>query len=119
MLLFALLGFELGWLGAFLVPVVLPGGVEGLSVLVAVAGNLAAGWSAALGTGRPVGAASPAVGWFLAVLFAATTTSNSSLIVPSSIPGEAGSGAVVLAFLVLGALAAIVAVAWQPRRIRG
>jgi hypothetical protein len=114
--LFTLLGFELGVLGAFLVPVVLPGGVPGLAVAVAVVGNVLAGLLARRAVGTRLAALAPAAGWAVAAFLASLQMPNSSVVVPASVPGVRFSGWVSAGFLLLGSLAALAPLGRRPRR---
>lgn len=113
--LFTFVGFELGVVGAFLVPVVLPSGIPGLAIAVAVVGNLLAGWLAGRALGTGVAALGPAIGWIIAALLASLTAPNTSLIIPASIPGITGGGLVTIGFLVVGFVAALAPIAFGPR----
>lgn len=114
-----LLGGVLGIWGAFLVPLRLPGGVEGLAAVVAVGGNLAAGVLAARGTRTVQAAAMPGLGWLVAVLLVLTVVRPADeVILPGRIPSDPGVGVVGTLFLFGGALGAVVAVLLAGRFTR-
>jgi hypothetical protein len=116
---FAALGVLLGLVGAFLVPLRLPGGVEGLSVAVAVVGNLVAGRLAAAGLDHPWGAALPGVGWLVVAVLAGSARASGGLVIPGSLPVDPGVGHTGSAFLLAGTLAAVAAVVLAFRAARG
>ena len=118
-----LLGVVLGVLGTFLVPLRLAGGVEGLSILVAVVGNVAAARLGAFGFGTPLAAAMPGIGWLVAVLVLAGGLPGMSghaqdVLLPGKLPADPGIVAVGTAFLFGGAVAALAGVLWASHRIR-
>lgn len=106
-----LLGVALGVWGVFLVPLRLPGGVEGLADVIAFGGNLGVGVAAAYGARSLPAAATPGIGWLVAVL---TTSSlvrpSDEVILPSSLGSDPGIGTVATLFLVAGAVGAVLAV---------
>src|SRR3954466_4884585 len=114
-----LLGAALGVWGAFLVPLRLPGGTEGLAVLVAFAGNLAVGVGAARGARSVPAAATPGIGWLIAVLLLSSVARPSDeVILPSRLPTDPGIGTVATMFLFAGALGAVLAVVVANRLAR-
>ena len=115
-----LLGAALGVWGAFLVPLRLPGGVEGLADVIAFGGNLAVGVAAARGTGSLPAAATPGVGWLLAVLVLSTFGRPSDeVVLPSRLGTDPGIGTVGTLFLLAGAAGAVLAVVAANRYTRG
>jgi Family of unknown function (DUF6113) len=97
--------------GAFLVPLRVGTVPVPVSVVVAVVGNLALGIAGARVVGRWVGAVLPGLLWLALALVLGSKRSEGDLVVPA--------GAVGLAYLVLGAVAATAAVVLaQPRRTR-
>jgi hypothetical protein len=109
-----LLGALLGIWGAFLVPLRLFGRIEGLAVVVAVVGNLGAGLLGGIGTGTRLGAALPGAAWLIVAVLSGITRSEGDLVVPGGIPSDPGVGTVGMAFLLLGAVAAAIAVGIGP-----
>ena len=67
-LLLLVLGAAIGVWGAFLVPVRLPGGVEGLADVVGFAGPLVVGYLGAVGLGVAPAAVFPGIGWIVSIL---------------------------------------------------
>ena len=115
-----LLGAMLAVWGLFLVPLRLFGGVEGLSVLIAVGGNLGAARLGGFGFGTPLAAAMPGIGWLVTVLlFAGGLSSHAQdVLLPGKLPPDPGVVAVGSAFLFGGALAAFAGTIWVGRRAR-
>ena len=115
----ALLGVELAVWGAFLVPVRLPGGIEGLSIVIALVGNVLAGFLAAVGTRRVDAAAVPGIAWLVAALVILTVRSPADeLIIPGSLAYDPGIGVVGNAYLFVGTAGALLAVVLAARYIR-
>lgn len=113
------LGVMLGVWGAFLVPLRLPGGVEGLAVVIGVVGNFVAGVAGAYGTGRPASAAMPGLGWMLAVLvLGGLPLRPGDVVIPGRLPVDPGVATVGLLFFLGGAAAMVAAVAVATRSSR-
>src|SRR3954452_7544872 len=113
------LGLALGFWGAFLVALRLPGGTEGAAFLFAFAGNLAVGVAAARGARSVPAAATPGVGWLIAVLLLSSVARPSDeVILPSRLPSDPGIGTVATLFLFAGALGAVLAVVIANRLAR-
>jgi len=114
------LGATLGIWGAFLVPLRLPGGIEGLSVVIAFVGNVAAGLGAALAARDLPAAAMPGIGWLVAVLVASSVARpNGEVIIPGRLPVDPGVAVVGNLYLLaglVGALAAVVLASLFTRR---
>lgn len=118
-----LLGVALGVWGMFLVPLRLTGGVEGLSVLIAVVGNVAAARLGGFGLGTPLAAAMPGIGWLVAVMALAgglpgMSAHDQDVLLPGKLPVDPGIVVVGTGFLFAGAVAALAGVLWASRRIR-
>jgi hypothetical protein len=115
-----LLGAALGVWGAFLVPLRLPGGIEGLADVIALAGNLAVGFLAAMGLRSVAAAAMPGVGWLLTVLMIGTVARPpDEVVIPSGLGSDPGIGTVGTLFLLAGAIGAIAAILlanWRLQR---
>ncbi|MBV9290832.1 MAG: hypothetical protein JO222_00150 [Frankiales bacterium] len=106
------LGAVLGIWGAFLVPLRLPGGVEGLSVVIAFVGNVAVGLSAAIAARDLPAAAMPGIGWLVAVLLASSVSRPSDeVIIPGRLAGDPGVAVVGILYLLAGLVGALAAVA--------
>jgi hypothetical protein len=117
------LGAALGVWGTFLVPYRLTGGVEGLSVLIAVVGNVAAARLGGFGFETPLAAAMPGIGWLVAVLALAgglpgMSGHDQDVLLPGKLPVDPGIVVVGTAFLFAGAVAALAGVLWAGHRIR-
>lgn len=97
-----LVGMVLGAVGAFLVPLRWSGERLPVSVAIAGAGNLAAGFYGVRLLRSRVGALPSGIGWFATVLPLGASRPEGDLVVP-------GDG-VGVAFLLVGAVAAAVAV---------
>jgi hypothetical protein len=105
-----LLGVALGVWGAFLVPLRLPGGIEGLADVIALLGNVAVGFLAALGVRNVAGAALPGVGWLVTVLvIGSVARPPGEVVIPSGLGNDPGIGTVGTLFLFAGALGAVAA----------
>jgi hypothetical protein len=115
-----LLGAALGVWGAFLVPLRLPGGIEGLADVIALAGNLAVGFLAAMGLRSVAAAAMPGVGWLLTVLMIGTVARPpDEVVIPSGLGSDPGIGTVGTLFLLAGAIGAVAAILlanWRLQR---
>lgn len=113
------LGAALGVWGAFLVPTRLPGGIEGLSDVIALVGNLVVGFLAAMGIRSVAAAAMPGVGWLLTVLVIGTVARpGDEVVIPSGLGSDPGIGTVGTLFLFAGALGAVAAVLLANWRLR-
>ena len=108
MAVLGVIGFELGLLGAFLVPDTVVGVPVGAAV--GVVGNLAIGWFGARGVGNRAGALAPALGWLLAVVPLAVRRREGDLVLTA--------GTRYVAFLLLGVLASGAAMALRSGRSR-
>jgi hypothetical protein len=104
------IGVLSGGLEAFLVPQRLPHGVEGLSVVLAVVGNIGFGVLGGIGTKTLAGALVPAFGWFVTVGFISAYAPGGDVILPGTLPVDPGVTHVTTAFLILGLLASGIAV---------
>ena len=106
-----LLGAALGVWGAFLVPLRLPGGVEGLSDVLALVGNIAVGFAAARGARSVPAAAMPGIGWLVAVLAVGTIARPADeVVIPARLGNDPGVGHVGTFYLLLGAVGAVAAI---------
>ncbi len=108
-----LLGALLGVWGAFLVPLHV-GPLLGSSVVIAVVGNLAVGLLGAAGTGSRLGAALPAAGWLVTVLLLGTSRPEGDLVIPGKLQTDPGVATVGTLFVLLGGIAAALAVGIGP-----
>ena len=114
-----LLGAVLGVWGAFLVPLRLPGGTEGLAVLIAFAGNFGIGLAASRATGSVPAAAMPGIGWFVSVMvLSAIARPSDEVVIPSSLAVDPGVGKVGTLFLVAGLLGTVLAAVVANRQAR-
>ena len=100
---------------AFLVPQRVAGGVEGLSAVLAVAGNLAIGLRGGLGTGTTAGAIAPAAGWFAAIATVTVVAPGGDVVIPGALPVDSGVVVVGVVTLLGGLLASIVPIALTGR----
>ena len=106
-----LLGAMLGIWGAFLVPLRLPGGIEGFSDVLALVGNIAVGFLAARGARSVPAAAMPGIGWLVAVLAVGTVARPADeVVIPASLGNDPGVGHVGTFYLLLGAVGAVAAI---------
>lgn len=106
-----LLGAALGIWGAFLVPLRLPGGLEGLADVLALVGNIAVGFFAARGARSVPAAAMPGIGWLVAVLAVGSLARPADeVVIPAKLGSDPGIGTVGTLYLLLGAVGAVVAI---------
>ena len=118
-----LLGALLGVWGLFLVPLRLPGGIEGPSVLIAVVGNLAASRLGGFGFGTPLAAAMPGIGWLVtAMVFVGGLPglpgTVDDVLLPARLPADPGVVTVGYLWGAGGALAALGGVLWVAHLVR-
>lgn len=107
-----------GVIEAFLVPLRLPHGIEGLSVALAFLGNLMIGALGGFGTKTVAGAIVPAAAWFLTLGFVSVYRAHDDVILPGKLPVDPGVTKVSAAFFLLGILASAIAVALTLRYTR-
>jgi hypothetical protein len=114
-----LLGAALGVWGAFLIPLRLPGGTEGLADLIAFGGNLGVGLAAArLSSSLPT-AATPGIGWLVSVLvLGSVARPRDEVVLPGKLAADPGIGTVSALFLLAGALGTVLAVVLANRYTR-
>ena len=106
-----LLGAALGVWETFLVPLRLPGGIEGLADVLALAGNLAAGVLAARALRDVTAAAMPGIGWLLGVLVVSTFVRPANeVVIPGTFTVDPGIAWVGKLLLVAGSVGAILAI---------
>lgn len=113
-----LLGAALGVWGAFLVPLRLFGGVEGLADVIGVLGPFLAGYLGARGTDRAPAAVLPGIGWLLAVLALGSFSPGGDVVVPGSLGTDPGIGTVGGLYLVSGLVGILAAGVTAGRRLR-
>ena len=110
------LGAVLGLYGAFLVPLRLPGGIEGFSVLLAIVGNAVVGAGAARMTGSLPAAVMPGIGWLVTLLLTVGYVEpGDEAIIPSALSSDPGIGTVGALYLFAGPVGTILAV-WLAQR---
>jgi len=106
-----LVGAALGVWGAFLVPLRLPGGIEGFSDVLALVGNIAVGFLAARGARSLPAAAMPGIGWLVAVLVVGTVARPADeVVIPAKLGNDPGVGHVGTLYLLLGVVGAVAAI---------
>lgn len=103
------IGVVLGGIEAFLVPKRLFGGIEGLSVVLALVGNTAIGSFGGLGTRTAAGAVAPIAGWFVAVGALAVLAPGGDVVLAGRLPADPGVVATGSAFLIAGVVAGALA----------
>jgi hypothetical protein len=102
------LGVLLATIEAFLVPQRFAGGLEGLSVLIALFGNCGVGLLGGLGTATRSGAWAPAAGWFLTMAGLSIFAPGGDVVIPGRLPADPGVVWVGTLTLLGGLLASIV-----------
>src|SRR3954451_7866837 len=106
-----LLGAALGVWGAFLVPLRLPGGIEGFADVLAIVGNVAVGFFAARGARSVPASAMSGIGWLVSVFtIGLQGRPADEIVIPSKLGADPGVGTVGTLYLLLGAVGAIAAV---------
>jgi hypothetical protein len=115
--LLGVLGFAVGVLGAFLVPVRLPGGVEGVADVVGLAGPWLVGYYGAVGLASAPAAVLPGLGWILSVLVL-NGSRGGDVIIPGGLPNDPGVATVGAIYLVSGLLATLLAGLLAGRTLR-
>jgi hypothetical protein len=108
----------LGTIEAFLVPLRLFGGVEGLAVVLAMLLNPAVGLVAAVGLRSTAGAGAPAAGWFVAASYATFVAPHGSVVVPGTLGNDPGVPVVGLLWYFGGVLASSSAIVVSSIRAR-
>jgi hypothetical protein len=104
---------------AFLVPLRLWGGVEGLSVVLAFAGNAVVGSFAGICLRTTRVAAVPVVAWFVAVATITAYAPGGDVVLPGQLKTDPGVVVVTTLFMIcglLGGAVAIVATMFATRR---
>jgi hypothetical protein len=105
------IGGMLGLIGTFLVPLRLPGGIEGLAAVIALVGNAAVGLLGGLGGRSTRSATLPGVSWFVVVMAISVVSRGGDVIIPGKLPIDPGVVYVGYAFLFGGLVGAVIAVA--------
>ena len=113
----ALLGATLGVYGAFLVPLRLFGGVEGLADVLGFVATGVTGYLGALGVGRAAAAVMPGIGWIVAVV-ALNIARGGDVVIPGSLATDPGIGIVGTLYLLSGLVGTLVAGVLAGRRFR-
>lgn len=109
-------GVLLATIEAFLTPQRLSGGLEGLSALLAVVGNLGVGLFGGWGTRATAGAVTPAVGWIVTMFFLVLyVPPGGDVVVPGSLGTDPGVVVVGLVTVVGGLVASIVPIPLTDR----
>jgi hypothetical protein len=113
------LGVAMGIWEAVLVPLRLPGGVEGLPVVLALLGTAGAGVAAAVAARDAPLSVMPGVGWLVAVVATqAYLKPTDEVIVPGRVGGDPGVGTVGTLFLFAGIAGTLAAVLLAQRFTR-
>lgn len=114
-------GFVLGMIETFLVPLRLFGGVEGLSVMLALVGTASLGSLGGIGTRSAIGVVAPVLGWFAAVGLLMMYAPGGDIVVPGKLPADPGvvyvGIAQLLAGLFGGGIAMVVTMRYTRRAI--
>ena len=106
--LLLVLGAVIGVYGAFLVPLRLVGGVEGLADVLGFAGPLAAGYFGAVGLGVAPAAVFPGIGWILSILLLGYSPGG-DVVIPGKLGTDPGIGMVGSLYLISGLLGTLAA----------
>lgn len=106
----AVIGVVLGVIEAFLVPVRLFGGVEGLSVVLGFVGNAAVGTFAGIMMRTARAAAVPVLGWFVAVAAITMYAPGGDVVLPGQLKTDPGVVVVTTLFLICGLLGGAAAI---------
>jgi hypothetical protein len=101
------------------VPLRLPGGIEGFSVLLALVGNAVIGAGAARLSGSLPAAVMPGIGWLVTMLLTVGYLEPSDeAVIPSALVSDPGIGTVGALYLFAGPVGTIFAVWWAQRFTR-
>jgi hypothetical protein len=111
-------GAMLALIGAFLIPLRLFGHVEGLAVVIAVAGNLAVGLLAAYGTGTPYAATASTGGWLVVAAYLTFHSHNGGVVIPGKLGADPGVVVVGTLWLLGGVIAGGTAMVLSSMRSR-
>ena len=106
--LLLVLGAAIGVWGAFLVPLRLFGGVEGLADVIGIAGPLLAGYLGAVGLGVAPAAVFPGIGWIVSILVLGYSRGG-DVVIPGKLGPDPGIGTVGGLYLVSGLVATLAA----------
>jgi hypothetical protein len=105
----AAIGVVAAAIESFLIPQRVFDGVEGLSAVLAFAGNAAIGTAAGLATRTRAAAVIPTVSWFVTVGVLTVYLPGGDVVMPGRLPSDPGIVKVVPVFLILGIVAGGVA----------
>lgn len=114
----AAIGVLLGVIEAFLVPLRLFGGIEGLSAVLALVGNAAIGSFGGIGTRTLAGAITPILGWFVAVGVLAVVAPGGDVVLAGKLAADPGVVVAGTAFLFLGVIGGAIALVVTVRYTR-
>jgi hypothetical protein len=114
----AAIGALLGLIEAFLVPLRLFNGLEGLAAVLALLGNVAVGTFGGIGTRTTAGAVAPIAGWFAAVAVLALVAPGGDVVLAGKLPADPGVVVVGTAFLFLGVIGGAIALVLTVRYTR-
>jgi hypothetical protein len=105
------LGAALGLWGAFLVPLRLPGGVEGFAVVLALVGNAVVGLAATRLSGSLPASVMPGIGWLVTMLLTMGYLAPADeVIIPGALANDPGVGTVGAFYLFAGPVGTLIAV---------
>jgi hypothetical protein len=90
-------------------------GVVGLSLVLALVGNIAIGLLGGLGTRTYAGAAIPLIAWTVPVVVLSIQGPGGDVILPASLPPDSAVAHVSTAFLFVGLIAGVIAVVITSR----
>jgi hypothetical protein len=111
------LGVVLGAYGAFLVPLRLFDGVEGLAPVVGLLSTFGVGLAGALGAGSAPLAVAPGIGWIVSVLVLGYSFGG-DVVVPGRLGTDPGIGLVGTLYLASGLVGLLAAGVVAARRLR-
>jgi hypothetical protein len=111
------LGAALGVWGAFLVPLRLFGGVEGLADVIGLAGPLVTGYLGGVGLGSAPAAIVPGLGWIVAFLSLGYSRGG-DVVVPGSLGTDHGVAVVGTLYFFCGLVGILLAGVVTARRLR-
>lgn len=111
------LGFVIGVWGAFLVPLRLSGGVEGLADVVGLLGPLVAGYLGATGLATAPAAVFPGIGWIVSVVVLGYSPGG-DVVIPGKLGTDPGVGTVGSLYLLSGLIGTLAAGVLASHRLR-
>jgi len=113
-----LAGLMVGWWSVFLVPLRLPGGIEGLSDVLVLVVGAGLGILGAWGTRTLAASVLPGLGILAVVAVATITGPGGDVLIAAGVPGDSGLGVVGELLLLVAVAAPLLALVVGTRIVR-